>query len=263
MNTFPIKLLQLKRFAKDGSQRFRFHCKLHTMDKGMNDLTKELAHYMNDPHQFCIKLTTVTAVAVVNESDPQEHTNLPSSGTNPHTSSTNPSPSDTNPSPSGTNPSPSDYIDSMVNKIDSICTTFDSIIRGGLHRLNLWKSSWFMLRSTRSSTVEKTDSIIHNGDTRIRMKIDSIIHTTRNRNLGMGLDLHMCSKDLPRGLCYFTGLMSFSFTSYCLLLSCFAVRLTCIGYQWLSLFSVCLRVSDHLAIPCVHLAWNVSFTVSF
>jgi len=107
MNTFPIKLLQLKGFAKDGSQRFRFHCKLHTMDKGMNDLTKELADYTNDPHQFCIKLNTVTAGAVVNESDPQEHTNPPSSGTNPHTSSTNPHTSCINPSPSGTNPSPS------------------------------------------------------------------------------------------------------------------------------------------------------------
>ena len=84
MNTLPIKLLQLKRFAKDGSQHFHFHCKLHTMDRGMNDLTKELADYMNDPHQFCIKLNTVIAGAVVNESDPQEHTNPPSSRTNPH-----------------------------------------------------------------------------------------------------------------------------------------------------------------------------------
>jgi len=34
----------------------------------------------------------------------------------------------------------------------------------------------------------------HSGDTRIRMKIGSIIHTTCIRNLGTGLELHMCSK---------------------------------------------------------------------
>ena len=118
----------------------------------------------------------------------------------------------------------------------------------------LWKSSWFVPRSTRSSTVETTDSIIHNGMEIHVFVCNSTrpIHTTRNRNLGTGLDLHMRSKDLPRGRWYFTGLMSFSLKSYCLLLSCLAVRLMCIGYQWLSLFSVCLRVSVHLAIPCVH-----------
>jgi len=148
-------------------------------------------------------------------------------------------------------PTNRDYINSMVSKIDSICTAFDSIIRGGVHvhRLD------FMNVVARSFTTE-----IHV----FVWKSTRPIHTTRNRNLGTGLDLHMHSKDLPRGCCYFTlTLMSFSFKSYCLLLSCFAVRLMCIGYQWLSLFSVCLRVSVHLAIPCVHLAWKVSFTVSF
>ena len=104
-------------------------------------------------------------------------------------------------------PTNRDYIDSMVNKIDLICTTFDSIIQGEVHRLDFMKIE--LIRATFDSiihgpvekidsirtvekinsirTVEKTDSIIHNGDTRIRMKINSIIHTTCNRNLGMGL----------------------------------------------------------------------------
>jgi len=47
------------------------------------------------------------------------------------------------------------------------------------------------------------------------------LHTTCIRNWGTGLDLHTRSKHVPRGCCYFTGLMSFSFTSYCLLLSFF------------------------------------------
>ena len=118
INTFSTKHLQLKGLSKDGSQRFRYHCKLHTVEKCANDFTKELTPYVNSPHQFCTKLCTVTDGTVVNDSIPpssQDHTNPTSSieHTNPTSSQerTNPTTSQerTNPTTSqgGTNPTSS------------------------------------------------------------------------------------------------------------------------------------------------------------
>jgi len=69
-------------------------------------------------------------------------------------------------------------------KIELIRATFDSIIHGPVEKID---SIHTVEKINSIRTVEKTDSIIHNGDTCIRMKIDLIIHTIRNRNLGMGL----------------------------------------------------------------------------
>jgi len=115
-------------------------------------------------------------------------------------------------------------------KIELIRATFDLIIRAGVHQLDFMKIE--LIRATFDSIIHGGENRlnshsgenIHNGDT--RTKIDSISsHHLCIRNLGTGLDLHTRSKHVHRGRCYFTGLMSFSFTSYCLLLSFFAVRL--------------------------------------
>ena len=98
-------------------------------------------------------------------------------------------------------PTNRDYIDSMVSKIDSICTTFDSIICGGVHvhRLDFMKIE--LIRAT-------FDSIIRDGENRL----DPSHHLHSEFGNGTG-HAHARSKHVPRGRCYFTGLMSFSFTS--------------------------------------------------
>ena len=105
----------------------------------------------------------------------------------------------------------------------------------------LWKSSWFVPRSIQSSTVEKIDSIrtvekTFTTEIPVWKSTRSSHHLHSEFGNGTG-PAHTRSKHVHRGRCYFTGLMSFSFTSYFLLLSFFAVRLMCIGCQWLSLYS--------------------------
>ena len=57
---FPIKLLQLKGFAKDRSQQLCFHFHL---EQGVKSLHKRAGHF-NGPHHFCMHLEKPSAGAI-------------------------------------------------------------------------------------------------------------------------------------------------------------------------------------------------------
>ena len=67
---FPIKLLQLKGFAKDRSQQLCFHFHL---EQGVKSLHKRAGHF-NGPHHFCMHLEKPSAGAItMNPTNPPFH----------------------------------------------------------------------------------------------------------------------------------------------------------------------------------------------
>lgn len=60
--TTILILYQLKGFSKDGSQHYKFTCRLSTMVKDANNFTTTLSHYCDDPERFVAELCKATDV---------------------------------------------------------------------------------------------------------------------------------------------------------------------------------------------------------